>query len=170
MKSVRLLALSSMLLLVAGLLPRLALAQMASTSDSGPIYSVATYDPARNPAEDLKQTIREAQESHKRILVEVGGDWCSWCHAIEKYVHENKAVAYALREDYILMKVNMSDENRNEAFLSGYPDIPGFPHIFVLDSDGDLLHSQSTGDLEEGPSYNEQAFLAFLQKWAPEQQ
>ena len=47
------------------------------------------------------------------------------------------------------MKVNFSPENENKELLSKYPQIPGYPHIFVLDSGGNLLHSQFTGDLEE---------------------
>lgn len=168
MKVVRLLASCSVFVLIAGLLSVPARAQEPVEPETGPVYSVATYDPARNPADDLEETIRHAQESHKRILVEVGGDWCSWCHAIDHFMDENQVVASALRKDFVIMKVNMSEENRNEAFLSGYPDIPAFPYLFVLDSDGTLLHSQRTGDLEEGPSYNQQAFLAFLQNWAPD--
>ncbi len=63
--------------------------------------------------------------------------------------------------------LNFSPENENRAVLSRYPAIPGYPHIFVLDTDGKLLHSQGTAELEEGQSYNLQRFTAFLEKWAP---
>jgi hypothetical protein len=63
------------------------------------------------------------------------------------------------------MKVNYSDENPNTEFLERYPEIPGYPHFFVLDSDGTFLHSQGTAELEEGNGYNLQVFLAFLDKW-----
>lgn len=66
------------------------------------------------------------------------------------------------------MKVNMSDENDNVDFLSEYPKIPGYPHFFVLESDGTFLHSQGTGDLEEGRGYDEEVFSAFLKTWEPE--
>ena len=65
------------------------------------------------------------------------------------------------------MKVNMSDENDNAEFLSGYPQVPAYPHFFVLDQDGTLLHSQGTGKLEEGQGYDEDLFLAFLKTWSP---
>jgi len=68
----------------------------------------------------------------------------------------------------MVMKVNYSEENRNEAFLSRYPPIPGYPHIYVLESDGSLLHSQGTAVLEEGRSYSQDVFLTFLNKWALE--
>jgi hypothetical protein len=70
-----------------------------------------------------------------------------------------------LAQHYLVMKVNYSDENPNAAFLRAYPGIPGYPHIFVLDSDGKFLHSQGTAELEEGRSYNEKVFLEFLAKW-----
>ena len=65
------------------------------------------------------------------------------------------------------MKVNMSEENRNAEFLAGYPKVPAYPHLFVLDTDGTFLHSQGTGELEEGKGYNEDVFTAFLEKWRP---
>ena len=64
-----------------------------------------------------------------------------------------------------MLKVNYSEENKNAEFLSQYPAIPGYPHLFVLDSDGSFLHSQGTEVLEQGRGYSEQAFLEFLDKW-----
>ncbi len=61
----------------------------------------------------------------------------------------------------------MSDENNNAEFLSEYPEIPGYPHFFVLDQDGTLLHSQGTGELESGRGYDEDLFIAFLNAWKP---
>ena len=66
------------------------------------------------------------------------------------------------------MKVNYSDDNQNEDFLKAYPKIPAYPHLFVLDSDGRFLHSQGTGELEEGRGYNESVFLTFLETWQPQ--
>lgn len=136
-----------------------------SPSTAQPVYSVEKYDPQRDAAEDLKATIAKAKG--KRILMQVGGDWCGWCHLMNKYFHENEKVAAALAKDFIIQKVNYSEENRNQDFLSKYPAIKGYPHIFVLESDGTLLHSQNTADLEEGKGYSEKAMLEFLAKWAP---
>ncbi len=130
-------------------------------------YSVSAYDPARDPEKDLGATTQRALAEGKRILLEVGGEWCSWCKALDRYVHENEAVASALERGFLIMKVNFSEENRNADFLSPYPTIPGYPHLFVLDSEGTFLHSQGTAELEQGRSYNQEAFLAFLERWSP---
>jgi hypothetical protein len=68
----------------------------------------------------------------------------------------------------VTVKINFSKENENEKFLSKYPKIPGYPHLFVLEKDGKLLHSQFTADLEEGQSYYLQKFTDFLKKWTPQ--
>src|SRR3990172_7729166 len=99
-------------------------------------YSVKAYDPTRNPAADLAATVENAKATNKRILIQVGGQWCGWCHELDKYIAEHGAVAAELRDHFIIMKVNYSDENENADFLAGYPNIPGYPHLFVLESGG----------------------------------
>jgi thiol:disulfide interchange protein len=136
-------------------------------SKVAPVYSVDTYDPKRNPEEDLAATVKKAKAGSKRILIQVGGDWCGWCKLMNKYFHENEKVAAALAKDFIIMKVNFSKENDNKEFLKKYPGAQGYPHLYVLESDGTFLHSQGTGALEEGKSYNEKVMLDFLANWAP---
>jgi thioredoxin-related protein len=129
------------------------------------LYTVARYDPQRDPAEDLAKTVRVAQQTNKRILLQVGGEWCGWCHRLDNFIAEHSAVSQAIGENFVIMKVNFSDDNRNEAFLAQYPPIPGYPHLYVLKRDGTLLHSQNTVELEEGSSYSEAALLAFFDRW-----
>jgi thiol:disulfide interchange protein len=130
------------------------------------VYTVVKYDPARDPAADLAATIRTAQATNKRIVLQVGGDWCGWCHKLDRYVLEHPAVAAALRDGFVIMKVNKSEDNDNAEFLAQYPEIPGYPHWYILQSDGTLLHSQGTAKLEEGNSYSESALLDFLRQWS----
>ena len=132
-----------------------------------PVYTVDTYDPKRSPEDDLKMTAKKATADGKRILIQVGGDWCGWCKLMNKYFHENEKVAAVLAKDYVIMKVNFSKENENKEFLKQYPSAQGYPHLYVLDSDGKFLHSQGTAVLEEGKNYSEKAMLEFLAKWAP---
>ena len=129
---------------------------------------VDVYDPARNPADDLKQAIHFAQHENKRIMLELGGDWCIWCKYLDEFYKSHSDILQFRIDNYVLMKVNVSPENMNEGFLSQYPLAAGYPHIYILDSDGTFLHSQDTAKLENGAdSYVPEKFMAFLQKWAP---
>ena len=125
------------------------------------------YDPKADPNADLAKAVVEAKRGNKRILVEVGGEWCGWCHRMHAFFDQNESLREFRDDNFVVMQVNFSDENKNEKFLSQYPKIDGYPHIFVLDSNGKLLHSQNTGDLEEGKGYNLEVFTAFLKRWAP---
>jgi hypothetical protein len=44
--------------------------------------------------------------------------------------------------------------------------VSGYPHLFVLESDGSLVHSQETGALEKGKGHDPDKVMAFLKKWA----
>jgi thioredoxin-related protein len=133
----------------------------------GQYAPVTKYDPNRKADQDLKSAIVEAERTGKRILLEVGGEWCSWCHIMDKYFDQNPNLTKLRDTNYLTVKINFSKENENEKFLGQYPKIPGYPHLFVLESNGKLLHSQFTADLEEGQSYDLQKFTKFLEAWAP---
>jgi thioredoxin-related protein len=127
----------------------------------------AGYDPSRDPAADLKAAIPQAQKEHKRILLEVGGEWCVYCRLLNKTIHENQQLLSRLESNFIVLKVNFSDEVKNEAFLSRYPKIPSYPHLFVLDADGKLLLSQTPDDFLKNDKYVADLVLAFVEKWGP---
>jgi len=124
------------------------------------------FDPARDPARDVAAAAAAAKAQGKRVLVDVGGEWCVWCHIMDDFIAANPDVRAAVDANYVLVKVNWSRENKNEAFLSAYPRINGYPHLFVLDGDRKLVHSQETDVLEQGRGYDKTKFLAFLRKWA----
>ena len=133
---------------------------------AGPEKS-AGYDPARDPYQDLEKAVAQATEGGKRILIEVGGEWCKWCHILERFLKGDEEVLAALRDNFVVLKVNYNPEQENEEFLGQYPKITGYPHIFVLESDGSFLHSQNTAELEKGDSYDRQRMLKFFRRWAP---
>ncbi|HCK40043.1 MAG TPA: thiol-disulfide isomerase [Planctomycetaceae bacterium] len=127
-------------------------------------YSVDHYSESQDPFQDLSKTIQRAETEDKRILLQVGGDWCSWCVRISKYMESNQEIRQMLEQNFLVMKVTYPSDN-SEAFLAQYPKIEGYPHFFVLEQDGNLLHSQRTAKLEEDESYSEDAFAEFLSSW-----
>lgn len=138
---------------------------------TGEVYKpVLTYDPQRNASADLKQAIAEAQRTHRRILLDVGGQWCIWCKYLDTFFEAHPDLKELRDRNYVWMKVNMSSENENRQFLSQYPSIPGYPHLFVLTTEGRFYHSQETKPFEDGKGYNPDRIKEFLNKWAPQQE
>jgi thioredoxin-related protein len=126
------------------------------------------FDPTADPVADLEAAIQEATDTGRRIILDVGGNWCGWCYLLHDYFEEKDELREFRDEHFVWVLVNYDRENRNEAFLGQYPAIRAYPHLFVLDSDGTFLHSQGTGVLEEGRGYSDGAMWAFLREWAPD--
>ncbi len=129
---------------------------------------VDRFDPQRDAAKDIQYAVEEAKRSGRRVLLDVGGNWCVWCRRLDSLFVRRADLAEFLRENYVLVKVNYSPENKNERVLSRYPRVAGYPHYFVLDGDGSLIHSQDTGALESGKGHDPEKVMAFLKKWAPQ--
>lgn len=133
---------------------------------TAPYIAVTVYDPARNAEQDLRDAVAEARRSEKRIILDVGGEWCMWCHRLDAFFEANAQLLALRNKKFIMLKINVSPKNTNQKFLSRYPPIPGYPHLFVLDPNGKLLHSESTGTFELGSSYSLQKMETFLKRWA----
>jgi hypothetical protein len=125
------------------------------------------YDPKRDPAADLKAAEAEAQQAHKHIILEVGGDWCIWCAYMDKFFAHHADIDALLQANYVVVKVNWSQENHNDDFLQQYAMINSFPFLIVLDENGKLLRAQRTNVLEAVMSYDPGKMKDFLNHWKP---
>lgn len=129
------------------------------------LANINPYDDKANPTKELANAIKSIKLTDKRILLQVGGNWCIWCKRLEKMFIDNLELDSLLKDSFILVKVNYSKENKNEEFLKNYPKVSGYPHIYVLENDGSLLQSQDTAVLEQGNGYEIGKIKDFLNKW-----
>ena len=150
---------------LAALCALIASPRAAALTESSPLPT--RFDPARDPARDLDTALQMAGKTRRRVLAEVGGEWCTWCHIMDHFFAANPELAKIRDTHFIVLKINFSKENRNQAFLARWPKVAGYPHFFVLDASGRLLHSQDTSRLEAAKDYDATAFRAFLLQWSP---
>ncbi|HZU31241.1 MAG TPA: thioredoxin family protein [Candidatus Angelobacter sp.] len=127
---------------------------------------VMRFDPKRNGAQDISDAVEEAKRTNRRVLMEIGGDWASWCHTMDEFFQSHSDLRDFRDKHYVTVFVNYSVENQNRQLLSKYPAIFEYPHFFVLDKDGKVLASQGTSVLEQGETYNPVKMRAFLQQWS----
>jgi len=66
------------------------------------------FDPTRDAANDIQNAMKEAKASGKRIILDVGGEWCSWCHKLDKFFEDNADVNEFMRANYVVVKLNFS--------------------------------------------------------------
>jgi thioredoxin-related protein len=135
-----------------------------------PDSTIQKFNPAKDPFRDLRETIFKAQITEKRILLDVGGEWCIWCHRLDGFIEAHPELKNFLSDNFEVLKVNYSPENKNEKFLAQYPKVAGYPHIFILENNGEFLFSKNTGKLEKEKSYDAEKIMNFLKEWAPKKE
>lgn len=128
------------------------------------------YNPQADAQADVARAIADAQAQGKHVLLQVGGNWCPWCIKLHQFMESNADIKTYLSDNYIVVKVNYSKENKNLELLErlGNPQRFGFPVLVILDVQGQRLHTQDTGLLESGDGYDIKKVQSVLKGWSPE--
>jgi len=117
---------------------------------------------------DIAAALRSAAHTHRRVLLDFGGNWCGDCQVLDIYFH-NQANLPILQANYILVHVNVGhmDENVDIARRYKIPLQKGVPALAVLDPNGKLIFSQTDGEFEAMGSMQSSAVTSFLVRWKP---
>jgi thiol-disulfide isomerase/thioredoxin len=125
------------------------------------------YDESADGDKQVADAAIIAKREHKRILLQFGANWCGWCLKLHRLFESDKAVHDELSTHYVLVLIDVNqDHNKGFAMKHG-ADQHALPFLAVLDSDGKILTTKDTSDLEEGDHHNPQKVLAFLKTWQP---
>lgn len=158
----------------------ISLASVSSATQSGPsdtpctggtndpsYVAVQKFDPKRDASADIQAAIKEAEKTGKRIILDVGGDWCSYCQQMDELFQQHPDLLQLRDRNFITVAVYYGSGNQNEQVLSRYSKLLGIPHFFVLAKDGALLYSQHVVELRTGGRYDAGKMKEFLTKWSP---
>jgi thioredoxin-related protein len=131
--------------------------------------SVKLYNPAADAKADIKEAVKKAAKEHKNVLLQIGGNWCIWCLRFNSLVTTDADLNKYMNANYVVLHVNWSPENKNEAVLAslGYPQRFGFPVFIILDDKGNRLHTQNSAYLEEGKGHSKAKVMEFFKNWSP---
>jgi thioredoxin-related protein len=136
---------------------------VAANSDTTKLYSTTA-----NATKDIAAAVKQAKAENKHLIIQAGGNWCSWCLLFEKTVKNDFQLDSALKANFIVYHLNYSKENQNDEVFAkyGFPQRMGFPVFLILDKDGKLLHTQNSSYLEEGRGYNKSKVIGFFSDWS----
>ena len=137
---------------------------------AGPALS-ANRDIYPDPAQartDLAAALKTAAATHKRVIIDFGGNWCGDCHVLDIYFH-NAQNAPILESNYVLVHVNVGhyDANLDLAQRYGIPLEKGVPALVVLSDTGKVLLSQKNGEFEKMGHMEPNSVTSFLVQWKP---
>jgi len=151
MRNLKLLAMAALLALAAG----------SAQSADRDIYP----DPSQAKA-DLAAALKTASATHRRILLDFGGNWCGDCQVLDIYMHDpkNKPLVDA---NFVVVHINIGHMDANQDIAEKY-EVPlkrGVPALAVLSEHGALLYSQKNGEFEAMRRMESSALTEFLVKW-----
>jgi len=136
----------------------------SQNTDTAHLYNVTD-----NAEKEISAAVKKAKAEHKFVLLQGGGNWCSWCKRFSITVAQDMKLDSIVNADFIVYHLNYSEENKNEKLYAkyGYPQRFGFPVFIILDEDGNRIHTQNSGYLEEGKGYNHDKIAEFFEAWSP---
>ncbi len=124
------------------------------------------YPDAGQARADLAAALKTAAATHKRVLLDFGGNWCGDCQVLDIYFHNQQNLPI-LESNFVLVHINVGhmDENVDIAQRYGVPLQKGVPALAVLSDQGKLLYSQRQGEFEAMRRMESSAVTAFLVQW-----
>jgi thioredoxin 1 len=156
LKSIKLFALATVLLFGA----------ITARSAGRDIYPEPTQAKA-----DLAAALRLAAQTHKRVIIDFGGNWCGDCQVLDIYFHNAQNLPI-LDANFVLVHINIGhmDENLDIAGQYQVPLDRGVPALAVLSDKGKLLYSQRSGEFEAMRRMDPASVTSFLAQWKPAKQ
>ena len=183
MKTVKLLAIAAILVIAACKAPTTVVTNSTiTTANPAPAPAAATSAPATagstanriiypDPAQakaDLAAALRTAAQTHKRVLLDFGGNWCGDCQVLDIYFHNPQNLP-VLESSFVLVHINVGHMDINQDIASHYqvPLERGVPAVAVLSDQGKLLYSQRGGEFAPMRRMEPSAVTSFLVQWKP---
>ncbi len=128
------------------------------------------YNPNADAANEIATAIKKAKAQNKYVLIQAGGNWCSWCIEFARMAKATPKIDSVINAGFIWYHLNWSKENENKNIfkLYDFPQRFGFPAFIILNQKGERIHTQNSEYLEDGKkSYSPSKVQAFLEMWSP---
>ena len=128
------------------------------------------YDETIDPLKQIDGAVNKAKASGRRVICQVGGNWCPWCLRFADFVQKDSAISRVIDKNFVYIHVNYSKDNKNPEAMKflGNPARFGFPVFVIINGEGVPIHIQNSVYLEEGKGYNAKKVLEFFNIWTPE--
>jgi thiol:disulfide interchange protein len=116
---------------------------------------------------EIAAALAQARRTHKRVLLDFGGDWCPDCQVLNIYFHQIPNLEL-MKRYFILVDVNIGHEDANLDLATKYgvPMPHGVPALVVLDGQGKVLYAQNK-EFSDMRNLQASALTEFLNKWKP---
>jgi thiol-disulfide isomerase/thioredoxin len=110
----------------------------------------------------------EANAAHKRVLIDLGGNWCADCRILAG-IMELPEVKQFLDAHYVVVSVDVGRFNKNLQVPARFgitQRLEGVPTVLIADANGTLVDAGHVAALADARSMTPQAIADWLAEWA----
>ena len=75
------------------------------------------YDEKADSKAQIQAALSLARRENRRVLIQWGGNWCSWCLLLHERFKSDRDLAVILRNEYVVVAI---DSNNNIALADKY--------------------------------------------------
>lgn len=140
-----------------------------SITSIGQIEVPATpFDETANADAAVDAAIARAKASHKRVLIDLGGNWCADCRILSGLMELPEMRSF-LAAHYEIVDVDVGRFNRNLQIPARYgitQKLEGVPAILVVTPDGRLVNAGKVSAIEDARHMTPQALADWLAQWS----
>jgi thiol-disulfide isomerase/thioredoxin len=133
-----------------------------------PVLTMQPYNEAANGDADVAAAFARAQKSHKRVLIDLGGNWCGDCIILANFVKLPEMRRF-MAAHYEEVSVDVGRFNRNLQIPARFgitKRLEGVPALLIVTPDGKLVNGTDVFATADARSMAPQAIADYLAKYA----
>ncbi len=139
-----------------------------ATMEKLPVVLMQPYDEHANADAAVAAAFARARKSHKRVLIDLGANWCVDCVVLANFV-ELPAVKKFVAAHYEWATVDVGRFNRNLQIPARFgitKKLAGVPTLIIATPEGKQLNANDVFAVTEASSLTPQALADYLAKYA----
>jgi thiol-disulfide isomerase/thioredoxin len=133
-----------------------------------PVLTMQPYNEAANADADVAAAFARAQKSRKRVLIDLGGNWCGDCIILANFLKLPEMHRF-MEAHYEEVSVDVGRFDRNLQIAARFgltKRLVGVPTMLVVTPDGKLLNGDDVFAVADARSMTPQAIAGYLAKYA----
>jgi thiol:disulfide interchange protein len=145
-----------------------ALKSPIATMEQLPVVLMQPYDEKANANAAVAAAFARAKKSHKRVLIDLGGNWCVDCIVLANFV-ELPQVKRFVTAHYEWVAVDVGRFNKNLQIPARFgltKRLVGVPTILIVTPDGKQINQNDVFAVSDARSMTPQALADHLMKYA----
>ena len=133
-----------------------------------PVVTLQPYDETANADAQVAAAFDRARKSHKRVLIDLGGNWCGDCIVLTNFMRLPEMQKF-VSAHYEFVPVDVGRFNRNLQIPARFgitKKLEGVPALLIVTPDGKLVNGANVFATADARNMTPQALADYLARYA----